>query len=81
MPALLEALMAVGALSLALLPSRPSWTNSSRRRNRSSCCSASPSANAEMLASALMMAMEQCLDKRGNKIRNIGGSAHIKIDA
>lgn len=49
------------ALSLALFPSRPSWTNNSKRFTSSSSTSCSPCKLAAMLARALITAREQCL--------------------
>ena len=56
-------LSVAGVFSLALLPSRPSCTNSSSSRTSNSCISLSPSTFAAMLANALITARDTCLQK------------------
>ena len=54
------------ALSLALFPSSPSWTNSSSKFISSSSTRCSPWMLAAMLARALMTAKEQCLRRKNS---------------
>lgn len=68
-PALLEAFSAGPfslALSLALFPSSPSWTNSSSKFISSSSTRCSTWMLAAMLARALMTAKEQCLRRKNS---------------
>lgn len=57
------------ALSLARFPSRPSWTNSSKRFTISSSTSCSPCRLAAMLARAFITAREQCLKRKMTQTR------------
>lgn len=65
------------ARSLARFPSRPSWTNSSKRFTISSSTSCSPCRFAAMLASAFITAREQCLTEAKRRDGNIRSGVNV----
>lgn len=70
------------ALSLALLPSKPSWTKSSSRLTSSSSTICSAWRFAAMLPSAFITAKEQCLQKEeGTFMYEISSSTCVSVTA